>query len=91
MLHYDIKITGNVQGVGLRYSCSEIARKLGIFGFVRNETDGSVFLEAEGEDEKVELFLESLKKDFSHFGPLSVQAATGKTKGYREFEIKFVK
>ena len=91
MLHYDIKITGNVQGVGLRYSCLEIARKLGIFGFVRNDTDGSVSLEAEGNDEKVELFLESLKKGFDHLEPLSTEAATGEIKGYQAFEIRFVK
>ena len=42
------RITGRVQGVGFRNFTQTRARQLGIAGWVRNESDGSVRLEAEG-------------------------------------------
>jgi acylphosphatase len=40
-----------VQGVGFRYSTLQKANELGITGFVKNRTDGSVYIEADGEPE----------------------------------------
>ena len=42
------RITGRVQGVGFRNFTQMRARQLGVTGWVRNEDDGSVRLEAEG-------------------------------------------
>jgi len=42
------RITGRVQGVGFRNFTQMRARQLGVSGWVRNEQDGSVRLEAEG-------------------------------------------
>lgn len=42
------RITGRVQGVGFRNFTQHTARDLGLTGWVRNEPDGSVRLEAEG-------------------------------------------
>jgi acylphosphatase len=42
------RITGRVQGVGFRNFTQMRARQLGVAGWVRNEQDGSVRLEAEG-------------------------------------------
>jgi len=42
------RITGRVQGVGFRNFTRMRARQLGVAGWVRNERDGSVRLEAEG-------------------------------------------
>ena len=56
--HYNINISGRVQGVGFRYSAQTIARNNNIFGFVRNEPDGSVYIEAEGKPEDLDLFLQ---------------------------------
>ena len=40
--------TGNVQGVGFRYFAQCAAQKLGLTGWVANNWDGSVTLEAQG-------------------------------------------
>lgn len=47
--HLNIIVTGKVQGVFFRTSTKAVANQMGINGFVRNETDGSVYIEAEGE------------------------------------------
>ncbi len=57
-----IKITGKVQGVGFRYHTKQIADELYISGFVKNLPDGSVYVEATGEDWAVEQFTEWCKK-----------------------------
>ena len=43
-----INVTGRVQGVGFRYSTQQKASRLGLFGWVRNERDGSVEIYCEG-------------------------------------------
>lgn len=58
----NLKILGDVHGVGFRYSTIEIARDLELVGFVRNNLDGSVEILAEGEKEKLENLITWAKK-----------------------------
>lgn len=44
-----LRITGRVQGVGFRWFVRERARRLGLAGWVRNEPDGAVLVEVEGD------------------------------------------
>lgn len=55
-LLYKIRIKGWVQGVGFRWTASREARSRGINGYVKNMTDGSVFIEAEGTRDQLEAF-----------------------------------
>ncbi|MBU8891614.1 MAG: acylphosphatase [Bacteroidales bacterium] len=57
-----INIYGRVQGVGFRYSALQKANEMGIYGFVKNRSDGSVYIEADGETEILELFIIWLRK-----------------------------
>ena len=43
-----LRIRGRVQGVFFRASAAEVASEMGLSGWVRNRTDGSVELVAEG-------------------------------------------
>ena len=58
MKHLNIEVFGIVQGVSFRYHTREKAQRLGIKGFVRNRTDGSVYIESEGEEVSLKAFVE---------------------------------
>lgn len=47
------RVTGSVQGVGYRQTCRQFARSLDLVGWVRNHTDGSVEVFAQGESDNV--------------------------------------
>lgn len=55
-------ISGRVQGVAFRFFAQHVASMLGATGWVRNLYDGRVEVVAEGDREKLEAFLEELRK-----------------------------
>ena len=71
-----IKIFGRVQGVWFRESAKKKAHELEINGWIRNEPDGSVYAEVDGEEElfKVE------KVEIEEVENL---------KGYKDFEVRY--
>ena len=48
-----ILVYGRVQGVGFRYRASHAARSFGLTGWVRNNPDGTVEMELQGEEELI--------------------------------------
>ena len=58
MRHLKATIYGRVQGVNFRFNTREKAEELNLSGWVANQTDGSVYLEAEGEEENLISFLD---------------------------------
>lgn len=87
MKHLNIVVSGKVQGVSFRVSTKAVADQLSVKGFVKNTSDGSVYIEAEGDDFSLESFLE-----WCHEGPLQasvqkVEVVEGEVKNYRNFEI----
>lgn len=52
-----LKVYGKVQGVGFRFYTQKTAQELNIAGHVRNRPDGSVYIEAAGESENLEMFI----------------------------------
>lgn len=50
----DVRVTGLVQGVFFRAEAQRAAHRLGVAGWVRNESDGSVAAHLEGEPAAVE-------------------------------------
>ncbi len=87
-VHYSINVKGKVQGVFYRASTKEIADQLDIKGWVRNERDGSVLIEAEGTESQINSFL-----DWCRQGPqyARVEKITWKEKpleGFHQFSIE---
>ncbi|HEY3369201.1 MAG TPA: acylphosphatase [Prolixibacteraceae bacterium] len=56
-----ITITGRVQGVGFRYFAQYKAEELDIRGWVQNTPDGNLEIEALGEAEHINTFVDWMK------------------------------
>ncbi len=83
-------VTGLVQGVNFRWFTQRRASELGLVGHVRNRSDGSVELVAEGSRDALERLLDAVR-----VGPASAvvenvqvdwDAPTGE---FHRFEIRF--
>jgi len=83
-----IRVSGKVQGVFFRASTKDQADQLRVKGFVRNEPNGDVYIEAEGEDDSLKLFLEWCKRGPSraHVGNIDVEEAD--FKNFLSFEVR---
>lgn len=66
MKRMSIVVRGIVQGVFFRASTKKKAIEFDINGFVRNEPDGSVFIEAEGSEENLGKLLAWCKEGPPH-------------------------
>lgn len=84
---YRIHVKGRVQGVGFRYSAVREARSRGITGFVKNQYDGSVYIEAEGSQEQLLDFVEWCRR-----GPGFVKSVTADpcaVENYKDFTVEY--
>lgn len=87
MKHLNINVYGLVQGVFFRASAKEEADKLNLTGFAKNMPDGSVYVEAEGEENNLEKLIKWCNK-----GPLmarveKVEVSEGFLKNFSQFGI----
>lgn len=85
---YQIKVLGEVQGVFFRKSTQEKARQLNLKGFVRNENDGSVYIEAEGDEDNLRTLL-----TWAETGPPAARvkrviSSPQDMKNFKAFEIR---
>ena len=63
-----VRVTGEVHGVFFRAWTQDQARSLGVSGWVRNATDGSVKAHVEGEEGAIDQLIERM-----HDGPPGAQ------------------
>ena len=88
MKHLSIIVSGKVQGVHYRQSACSIALELGFCGFVRNEPNGSVYIEAEGEEAELQEFITWCKQGPPLARVSEVKCEAGELKNFSGFEIK---
>ncbi len=87
MKHLDIIISGRVQGVFFRATSKAVADQVGVKGIVRNCPDGTVAIEAEGDDFSLDIFLEFCHKGSDRSAVEKVEVKEGEIKNYRNFEV----
>jgi acylphosphatase len=87
MIHLDITVKGNVQGVFYRASTKAVADQLGVKGIVRNHPNGDVFIEAEADKLSMDMFLEWCSEGPENAYVTSVESHEGELKNYRNFDI----
>jgi acylphosphatase len=77
--------SGNVQGVGFRYSAQHLAHGRPVTGFVRNLSDGRVEMVVEGEEKDLDALADAVKRQMEGFirrTDVSSGAATGEFTGF---------
>ncbi len=85
-----ILYTGQVQGVGFRYTAQDIAMSLSITGWVKNLKDGKVEIVAEGKEEYLNEFLDKISKGQLSRYIMDTELFWGKpTKEFDGFDIRF--
>ncbi|MDD5415594.1 MAG: acylphosphatase [Candidatus Daviesbacteria bacterium] len=87
MKHYNISVFGLVQGIFFRATAKEKVDQLGLSGFARNQPDGSVLIEVEGEKENLDEFVK-----WCHIGPSLAEVkkviiTEGKLKNFSQFTV----
>ena len=87
MKHLNITVKGKVQGVLYRASTKAVADQLGIRGTIKNEPNGDVIMEAEGEKAMLEMFLEWCAEGPQGAEVTNVETNEGELKNYRNFEV----
>lgn len=88
MKHYIIRVIGKVQGVYYRKSTQEEALRLGVKGFVKNEEDGSVYMEAEGDEGSLQKLVVWCKAGPKRAEVREVRVEEGSLQNFKEFVIK---
>lgn len=90
MEHYNIRVKGKVQGVFYRANTRTKAEELGLKGWVRNEPGGDVYIEAEGDKDKLDKLVA-----WCHNGPPHADVSkvdyqsTSHIMGYEDFEVRY--
>jgi len=86
----NIFVSGLVQGVFFRSETKNRAEEFGLFGWVRNLTDGRVEILAEGDKEKLEKLVEWAKKGPEIAGVDGFQVEWQEYKGeFKDFKIRY--
>jgi acylphosphatase len=85
--HILIVVTGKVQGVFYRASAAAKAKELGVYGFARNQPDGSVYIEAEARPETLDQLVAWCRQ-----GPPSARVdqcvvKEGEIRNFKDFSI----
>lgn len=86
--NWEVIVSGKVQGVFYRASARDRARELGLNGFVRNDPEGSVFIEVEGGQPAINQFIEWCKRGPRNAKVEELTAKKGVFKGFKDFEIR---
>jgi len=89
-MHAHLIISGQVQGVGFRYSAQQQATKYGIVGWVMNREDGTVEMEIEGSEDQISEYIIEIRNGFHrfiHVDNIELDKSNNE-KGYKNFDIK---
>jgi acylphosphatase len=85
---YKIVVEGRVQGVGYRWSAASEAVSRDITGVVKNLSDGSVYIEAEGTREQLDSYVEWCRRGPRLSNVESVAIEESGPAGYDDFRIE---
>ncbi|HJA22956.1 acylphosphatase [Limosilactobacillus coleohominis] len=89
MINYHLTVSGRVQGVGFRWSTYQLAKQLGLTGYVQNLMNGDVYIVVQGPHETVRKFVNQVKECVSPYSRVDkVQIKPGNLIDDHDFSIK---
>ena len=89
MIAKNIIFIGRVQGVGFRFTAHRIAKRCQLTGFVRNLSDGTVEMLAQGQPEDVDDCIRDIEESFSGYVRETKTEEIPPDTRYRNFKITF--
>lgn len=84
-----VLFSGNVQGVGFRYTARSVARGFDVAGYVRNLSDGRVELVAEGTAPELDRFVEAVQQEMSGYISESRVTRAPGTGEFHGFSVRY--
>ncbi|MCM8819057.1 MAG: acylphosphatase [Candidatus Omnitrophica bacterium] len=90
MKRHRLYIEGIVQGVGFRWYARRIGNLVKVCGWVKNLSDGRVEIVIEGEEDRLERFLQELKNGYLGNNIRKIEKFEEEYTGeFKSFEIRF--
>ncbi len=86
--HFNITISGKVQGVYFRESTKAVADQLGVTGYIMNQPNTEVFIEAEAESFIIDSFIDWCNEGPERADVVGVVVQEGDVKGFTNFLVK---
>lgn len=86
---FSATVRGMVQGVGFRYAVRSRALRLGVCGFVKNLTDGSVQVECEGPAAALQAMAAWLRTGPAAARVIGVDIRWRPRRGYATFTVEY--
>ena len=84
-----VSFSGNVQGVGFRYTAVRVARHYDVAGYVCNMPDGRVECVVEGGPDQIDAFLDDLSRHMAPYIRSRQQRTAAATGQYSSFDVCF--
>ena len=81
--------SGNVQGVGFRFTAEDIAMSLGLTGWVKNLRDNQVEVTCEGDEKLLREFLQKIEGIFGRYIHNAHVEWAEATDEFSGFDIRF--
>ncbi|MEA3492938.1 MAG: acylphosphatase [Candidatus Margulisiibacteriota bacterium] len=81
--------SGDVHGVGFRFTAVEVARRYKITGWVRNSADGRVELVAEGKGPSLDSFLKEIKTAMAFYIREEVINPEPAAESLSDFQVRY--
>ncbi len=86
--HLNLTLSGKVKHIGFRFMAMQAAYKHGVTGYVRNKSNGSIYIEVEGDDENLQNFLEWCKTGPVGAEVTEIDTVEAEMKDFKSFDIK---
>ena len=88
MIARRVHVSGRVQGVFFRAWTRDEARSLGVFGWVRNCSDGSVEAHVEGDDGQVAELIRRMRHGPAHARVTDLDVSDAPAEKLERFELR---